>query len=164
MRITKTLPISYTQKISENPALLPDLLSCLLWKPVWEWAFRMVFENPIDPTTIIKLEWWSDRCNIREYDVWSVVSWFIWPMKRVKDWFAPVEWISPCWMVLCMKKTKPLPEWYVMPETFPVALQDIKPDNLWLYKWKLVCHDYWQLTNILFCQSWRKKKVKRIDN
>ena len=130
-----------------------DLIMCLLGPKISDGNFRAVYEHAFDPTKVIKIEYSHDKktdhdclmqntfCNVQEFLMYREIEGLTGKLAWVKDWFAPVHWISPSGHVLCMDKTTPMPN-RKMPDQIPGFMYDIKPDNFgWIGK-KFVCHDY----------------------
>lgn len=78
-------------------------------------------------------------------------------MEWVKDWFAPVKWISPNGRILVMRKTEEKPD-KKRPDKVPDFLWDVKVDNFGWIGNNLVCHDYGQFYNMIDY----KKKMKKV--
>lgn len=139
--------------------VMQDLAMSLCGRLINEGSFRSVYEYNLDSDYVIKVEWGNSRCNIVEYMMWNEIQHLQKDLAWVKEWFAPVEWISPNGRLLVMKRTKPIQhsDLNKLPEKVPAFLWDIKPDNFgWLGK-KLVCHDYGQFYNFIHYSKKLKK-------
>ena len=161
-KIHSNLNVKPFSIIHENSTLNNDMLSCIVWEYLWSWVSRAVYVHALDETKVIKLEWADWRCNIQEEIIYNQVQWLEWSLARVKDWFAPIYWVSPLWKVLCMARTTPHEESWKkdsdLPKKVPSFLWDVKIDNFWRYKWKFVCHDY----STLYWLMEYSKKMKDI--
>jgi hypothetical protein len=100
--------------------------------------FRIVFEHLHRDDLVLKFETHAQSFqNIAEWDFWNDNK----KNKRVAQWLAPCEFISPCGIILAMKKTiRPVPADY--PKTVPEFLTDLKRTNFGMYEGRLVAHDY----------------------
>lgn len=114
---------------------------------------RRVYECTINPDVVLKVEDGGGSFqNVREYETWHAVN-----FGPYAKWFAPVEHISPCGMVLVMAKTqRPLK----FPERMPVFLTDFNRENYGLYKGRVVCHDYG--TNLLM-EHGKTPRMRKAD-
>ena len=118
-----------------------------------DWA-----EGNLDEKYVIKIEPRNTNCNQVEYTLWEEIKGLTGDLAWVKDWFAPVKWISPNGRILLMQKTKEdFNKEY--PEKIPKFMWDVKPDNFgWIGK-NLVCHDYGQFYSFIEYS----KKMKKVD-
>lgn len=134
-------------KIVDNSDVIIDMVNSLCGQHLGDGVFRSVYEYQLDHNYVIKLEGTSTNCNLVEYLVWEEVQGLIGPKAWVKDWFAPVKWISPNGRILVMKKThkKDKPK----PDKVPRFLWDVKEDNFGWIGNKYVCHDYGQFYNMI---------------
>jgi hypothetical protein len=99
---------------------------------------RVVYEHRHRDDLVLKFEV-ASNCfqNIAEWDFWHDNK----DDRKVARWLAPCEFISPCGIILAMKKTiKPTETDY--PKTVPAFLTDLKRDNFGMLDGKLVAHDY----------------------
>lgn len=121
-----------------------DLITSLLGKKIDQGCYREVYQHNWDDDWVIKVEVGSTDCNITEYMLWEEIrglkNKFVW----VKDWFAPVLWISPNGKILCMQKTSQDPKNKKLerPKEVPAFLSDVKWDNFGWIGNRFVCHDY----------------------
>lgn len=100
--------------------------------------FRIVYEHRHRDDLVLKFEPNSQSFqNIAEWDFWNDNK----NNKRVARWLAPCEFISPCGIILAMKKTAK-PELSDYPNTVPEFLTDLKRRNFGMLDGKLVAHDY----------------------
>ena len=98
---------------------------------------RYVFENALDPTTVIKIDTSRYNANIAEFNVWQHVEY----VESINKWFAPVVKMSRCGRILIMKKCNPLTI-NRLPEKVPAFFTDIKVENFGIYKNHICCLDY----------------------
>lgn len=98
---------------------------------------RAVFENRLDPTTVIKVERRSRSFhNVAEWDTWhNFVG------TPLEPWLAPCLQISACGVYLIQKKTV-VAAAKDYPEKVPSFFTDLKYSNWGLLEDRLVCHDY----------------------
>lgn len=105
---------------------------------------RKVFECKIRDDLVVKVEdnepkyAWRAFANAYEMRFWEDHQHY----KRVADWLAPCEWMSPDGLVLLQKRVSVLPLDYELPPQMPSFLPDIKRENYGLYEGRLVCVDY----------------------
>jgi hypothetical protein len=135
---------AYKQKLSylDNPILSLEIIDFLCGDLLGQGCFRDVYEYPLDPNWVIKIER-EDGCgeNWSEYRIWGAVM-----ETEHKKWFAECSWISNNGLVMLQKKTEPFykddKKWKKAPDKIPNYFTDIKADNFgWVGK-QLVCHDY----------------------
>lgn len=135
-------------------SVISDMVISMCGKHISEGSFRSVYEYALDDKYVIKLENTESNCNVVEHMIWDEVKWLTGDLEWVKNWFAPVKWISPNGRVLVMEKTVPHVETTgkrgkKRPEKIPAFLWDIKHTNFgWLGK-HYVCHDYGQFYNMI---------------
>jgi hypothetical protein len=138
------------------PSISLDFITSLCGKHLGTGSFRSVFDYNIHSDYIIKIERENSGCNRIEYMIWDEVRFLKGNLSWVKNWFAPVDWISPNGRILVMKKTKQIKN-KKLPEKIPAFLWDVKKDNFgWIGK-NYVCHDYGQFYNMI---SYPKKMIK----
>lgn len=121
--------------------LSADLVLCLCGERLGEGASRTTFVYNLDPKYVIKVEPGNGGHNMVEYLLWDEVKELTGPLSWVKDWFAPVKWISPNGKILVMERTfeKSNKE---SPKKVPTFFTDLKRDNWGWIGNKFVCHDY----------------------
>lgn len=121
---------------SNGSGVTRDLLDAFLGPFIGSGCSRQVFEHRFRKDFVVKVETNSKSFdNIREYDIWHEVD------KEVRRWLAPIEWISPCGIVMIQHRTQ-RPDIKVMPKRIPNWLYDTKLGNWGWYKGRIVCHDY----------------------
>lgn len=100
-------------------------------------AFRVVYENRMDPTTVFKVEITNAKSfsNAHEWTIWEEVQ----DHPELSKWFAPCIEISHSGSVLLQARTQPLTR---LPNKIPNVLADIKMQNWGRYKGRPVMHDY----------------------
>ena len=100
--------------------------------------FRIVYGHAQRDDLVLKWE-----PNARSFQ--NVAEWEFWQdnkeNKRIARWLAPCEFISPCGIILAMKKTTK-PERSQYPKMMPEFLADLKRTNFGLLDGRLVAHDY----------------------
>lgn len=139
------------------PSIGLDLVTSICGDFIGSGATRSVFNYNLDDRFVVKIEPLNSNCNMVEYLIWEEVKGLMGELEWVKNWFAPVQWISPNGRVLVMRKTKPHDWKKDRPEKVPKFLWDVKPENFgWIGK-NYVCHDYGQFYNMI---KYRKKLVK----
>jgi hypothetical protein len=100
--------------------------------------FRIVYEHAHRDDLVLKFEPNSQSFqNIAEWDFWNDHK----DNKRVARWLAPCEFISPCGIILAMKKTL-RPGLADYPNMMPEFLTDLKRRNFGMLDGRLVAHDY----------------------
>ena len=147
-----------------------DLVLCLLGPQMANGNFRAVYEHAHDPNKVIKIEYGHNQktahdsimqnsfCNIQEFLLWREIEGLKGKLAWVKDWFAPVEWISPSGHILCMQKTEQMPD-RKRPDKIPEFLWDVKRENFGWIGDKFVCHDYAHVSALITYQK-KMQKVK----
>ena len=133
------------QKIVDNSDVITDMVNSLCGQHLGDGLYRSVYEYQLDHNYVIKLEGASTNCNLVEYLMWEEIKGLCNDLAWVKEWFAPVKWISPNGRVLVMRKTvqKNRPR----PDKVPKFLWDVKANNFGWIGNKFVCHDYGQFYN-----------------
>lgn len=121
-----------------------DLIITLLGKKIGSGVYRAVYEHNWDEDWVIKIEPNSTECNLTEFMLWDEIRGLKNELEWVKDWFAPVLWMSPNGKILCMQKTSEFPKNKKLerPREIPAFLSDVKRDNFGWIGNKFVCHDY----------------------
>ena len=153
--------LSDLQRVTDLLNIAPislDFVTSMCGKHLGSGTYRSVFEYNLDEKYVIKIEPRNTNCNQVEYTLWEEIKGLTGDLAWVKDWFAPVKWISPNGRILLMQKTKEdFNKEY--PEKIPKFMWDVKPDNFgWIGK-NLVCHDYGQFYSFIEYS----KKMKKVD-
>jgi len=130
------------------PAVGYDFVTCLCGEFIGSGIHRAVFHYALDDKYVIKIEPNNTNQNTVEWMMWNQIQYLTEDLAWVKEWFAPVKWISPNGRILVMRKTHEKPD-KERPKKIPKFLWDVKWDN---YGWignNFVCHDYGQFYNFL---------------
>ncbi len=100
--------------------------------------FRIVYEHEHRDDLVLKFETTAQSFqNITEWEFWNNNK----GDKKVARWLAPCEFISPCGLILAMKRTTK-PHLTDYPKRMPEFLVDRKRANFGLLNGRLVAHDY----------------------
>jgi len=118
-----------------------DLILTLCGNKIGAGSYRTVYEYNLDSKYVIKIEPNATDANITEYILWDEIQGLQKELAWVKDWFAPVLWISPNNKILVMQKTEEKPQ-KQRPREVPAFFTDLKYDNWGWIGNKFVCHDY----------------------
>lgn len=137
-----------------DPRISEEFLNTFAGKLIGEGMSRKVFDLPLMPGFVVKIEEDQQRFqNVIEWETWGTVD-----ECDAGKWFAPVKHISPNGRVLVMAKTTPIaPGDY--PKMVPAFFTDLKYRNFGQYKGRLVCHDY-GLASVLMTNG-LTKRMKR---
>lgn len=144
--------------IAGDANVVSDIITSLCGRSIGGGSFRDVFEYQLDQSYVVKIEPLNTNCNTVEWMIWLEVQHLVGDMAWVKEWFAPVLWISPTGKVLVMKKTEEKPN-KKRPEKIPAFFWDVKADNFGWIGNKFVCHDYGQFHNMIHYPR-KMKKVR----
>lgn len=144
--------------IAFDPILSAELMSVICGKYIGGGAYRQVFEFALNNDYVIKIETEGGYSNFQEFTLYEEVNGLCNSLAWVKDWFAPISWISPNGQILCMQKTEDKPG-KTKPNKVPAFFLDVKPDNFGWIGNKYVCHDY----GVIFGFLRYPKKYKSID-
>lgn len=134
--------------ILENFPVAIDLVTTFIGKKIGYGCYRDVYQYNLNDKYVIKLERENTDCNTVEYLLWNEIRGLCGNLAWVKDWFAPVNWISPNGKILVMEKTIERPN-KKKPSKIPKFLWDVKEDNFGWIGNKYVCHDYGQFYNFI---------------
>jgi len=118
-----------------------DLVLCMLGKQLGEGVYRSVYEYNLDPKYVIKIEPRNTECNMSEYMLWDEIRGLKNELAWVKDWFAPIKYISPNGKILVMERAYEKPQ-KERPRKVPKFFSDCKRDNWGWIGNKFVCYDY----------------------
>lgn len=123
-----------------------DLILSLCGKKIGGGSHRSVYEYNFDNNYVIKIEPNSTDSNMTEYLLWKEIQGLTGELEWVKNWFAPVLWISPNAKILVMQRTyeesKIRGKILERPKEVPEFFTDLKYDNWGWIGNKFVCHDY----------------------
>ena len=131
--------------ISNNQDINTDLILMMCGKKIGGGQFRDVYGFNIDPDRwVIKMETSNTSCNIAEYLLWDEIQGLKGSLAWVKEWFAPIQWVSPNGRILIMERTKeePKTKGKLRPKKVPDFFMDVKWDNFGWIGDRFVCHDY----------------------
>ena len=99
---------------------------------------RVVYACSLDPSIVIKIEQGGGSFqNVLEWETWQQLA-----HTRVARWLAPCVNISPCGIVLLMKRVTPLPHDLKNGTRIPEFLTDRKRSNYGMIDGRVVCCDY----------------------
>lgn len=130
-----------SQEILSNQDISLDLVSSLCGRKIGEGLHRKVYEYNLNEKYVIKLETANTSANMTEYFLWDEIQGLTGNLAWVKDWFAPVKWISPNGKIIVMQKTEEKPG-KPRPTKVPAFFSDLKYNNWGWIGNKFVCHDY----------------------
>lgn len=123
-----------------------DFILSLCGKKLGAGLYRSVYDYNLDDRYVIKIEPNTTESNITEFMLWDEIIGLCGELSWVKDWFAPVLWMSPNGKILVMEKTyeesKVRGKLLERPEEVPAFFTDLKRDNFGWIGNKFVCHDY----------------------
>lgn len=113
-----------------------DLRKLVLGKVLGQGGSRVVYENQLDPNTVIKVQMEQPWDNIAEYRLWQEVRWESnsdiegkdRDVKLAKNWLAGCISISDNGHFLIMERTRPLDK-DRYPTKIPAFLTDTKYRN-----------------------------------
>lgn len=131
--------------ISKLESVNSDLIRMFVGEKIGSGLYRSVYRFNLNPDKyVIKIEPNSTECNANEFLIWNEVSGLIGPLAWVRDWFAPILYMSPDAKILIMEKTNPIFPKNITnyPDKVPNFFSDIKVDNFGWINGKFVCHDY----------------------
>lgn len=137
-----------------------DLILSLCGKKIGSGTYRTVYNYNFHEKYVIKLEPNNTDCNVSEYILWDEIQGLKGDLAWVKDWFAPVLWMSPNGKILVMEKTSENPKNKKLerPREVPAFFTDLKYDNWGWIGNRFVCHDY----GFLFKFIKYEKKMQKI--
>lgn len=137
-----------------------DIFNSLCGNFIGEGFSRCVFDHATDINLVVKIATTSQgvRSNCSEFEIWDEVKGLKGNLLWVKDWLAPVEYISENGNVLIMHKTFQKPN-KKNPTEVPKFLLDVKENNFGWIGNKYVCHDYGFIHGFIKYE----KKFKKVD-
>lgn len=140
-----------------------DLITTLLGKKLGWGCYRTVYQHNWDENWVIKVEHDSTNCNITEFMLWDEVRGLKNNLAWVKEWFAPILWMSPNGRILCMQKTEEYPrnKKIERPTEVPAFFTDVKWNNFGWIGNKFVCHDYGFIHKFIKYEN-KMQKIKNI--
>lgn len=153
----------YTDK--EDTGVYDFNVSSILGQEIGSGLHRIVYKHKLDDDLVIKIERQDSLyfANIMEYNLYNDLLGIQAGNDLIK-YLAPVTFISKCGKVLFMRKVKPVTNQYLTKNhpTFPSVFTDLKPENVGLYKEKLVVCDY--AINMLPYGKFKMREVKWDNN
>jgi hypothetical protein len=134
-----------------------DWFNLCVGKKLGSGSSRDVYEYLLDGDFVLKIEEGT-------YSFKNVLEWQLWldsEFLELKNWLAPIRYISPCGSILMQKRVYPcLPT--DLPDKVPSCLTDLKLENWGWYNGKIVCCDY---ANHINSYSMKLKKADwRLEN
>ena len=124
-----------------NGATYEDAFNLLCGKLLGKGIHRKVFECRLRDDLVVKVESeenWRYFANVLEMRFWNDHEHY----KKVADWLAPCEYLSPDGRILLQRKASPIVDRSALPEQVPAFLSDLKPENFGMFDGRLVCVDY----------------------
>lgn len=162
MKLTDKLNnLQWVVDIIKSEDLALDFVQSLCGEWIGGGIHRETFAYNLDPKYVIKVETENTGDNLNEWQIWNEVQGLTGDLAFVKDWLAPVKWISPNGRLLVMKRTTPH-NWEgkkKLPEKVPAFLWDVKIDNFGWVGNKFMCHDYGQFYNFIHYTKRMNKAV-----
>lgn len=139
-----------------------DLITSLIGEKLGQGSYRAVYQHNWDKDWVIKIEPKSTDSNVTEFMLWDEVNGLCGDLSWVRNWFAPVLWMSPNGKVLCMQKTTEYPKNKKLerPREIPDFFSDVKWDNFGWINNRFVCHDYGFICRFIKYD----KKMRKIKN
>ncbi len=127
-------------RTTDDEAVFRDAFNMLCGKEIGSGIHRTVFECKIRPDLVVKVEneCYREFANVLEMRFWNDQQHY----KKIADWLAPCEFLSPDGRILLQKRADPLSENEKLPFLMPSWMTDIKRDNFGRIDGKLVCIDY----------------------
>lgn len=131
--------MSYISEIFQPNAIAFDLFQLITDRNelLGHGVARHVYPYGLDSRMVIKFEQEESFQNVAEWNVWNHVK-----HTPLSNWFAPVEFISPCGRILIQRRTSVFETDKKLPDRIPAFFTDTKIENWGLLKGKAVCHDY----------------------
>ncbi len=141
------------------PYITADMFKMLCGEKLGAGTFRAVYEFGFNPRNqVIKIEADDTDSNMSEYMLWKEAQWLRGDLAWVKNWLAPVHWVSPDYKILVMSRTYPRPK-KERPDVVPDFFTDIKFDNFGWIGDRLVCHDYGFISKFI---QFNNKKLQKV--
>ena len=122
-----------------------------------------MYQHNWDKDYVIKIEPNSTECNMTEYMLWDEIRGLKNERAWVKEWFAPVIWMSPNGKILCMQKASEYPKNKKLerPKEIPAFFSDVKWDNFGWIGNRFVCFDYGFLYKFIKYEKKMQKLIKQ---
>lgn len=124
-----------------NSLIHEDAFNMLCGKLLGEGIHRKVFECKLRVDLVVKVEYETDYrtfANVTEMQFWNDHEHY----KKVSDWLAPCEFLSPDGRILLQQRARPVSEIDILPSHVPSFLSDLKLENFGIIAGRLVCLDY----------------------
>ncbi|HYH16126.1 MAG TPA: hypothetical protein VD794_12945 [Flavisolibacter sp.] len=121
--------------------IFEDAFNLLCGEKLGKGIHRTVYECKIRPDLVVKVEHEENYrffSNVFEQKFWDDNQNY----KKVADWLAPCEYLSPDGRILLQRRVKIVTEVDKLPDKMPSFLTDFKPSNFGFLNDKLVCVDY----------------------
>lgn len=116
---------------------------------------RKVYHCRTNDSYVVKIEVTVGSFqNVSEWNTWAWLQGG--PMAK---WLAPVEFISPCGLILMQRKVEPARK-SDLPKRLPEFLCDLKPENFGFMDGRLVCCDYGTVASAIRTASRRLVPAK----
>jgi len=130
--------------ITQMESVNSDLIKMFIGKHINSGCYRSVFEfNPNPDKYVIKIEHDDTNSNTNEFLIWDEVNYLCGDLAWVKEWFAPVLWMSPNGKILIQERTKDYASTNKeYPDQLPSFFTNIKYSNFGWLNNRFVCHDY----------------------
>lgn len=129
-----------TDLLIMNNLVYEDAFNLLCGRLLGEGIHRKVFECRLRPDLVVKVEDepnWRYFANVKEMAFWCDHQHY----KKVADWLAPCEYLSPDGRILLQRKCTPVDP-AKLPTKLPQFMSDFKPCNFGYLDGRLVCVDY----------------------
>lgn len=123
-----------------NTKTYEDAFNLLCGELLGEGIHRRVFKCRLRDDLVVKVEHeddWRKFANASEMRFWCDNEHY----KKVSDWLAPCEYLSPDGRILLQRKTIPITKG-AMPTHVPSFLTDLKIENFGWFEGRIVCVDY----------------------
>lgn len=124
-----------------NSAVYEDAFNLLCGDKIGAGISRTVFECRLRNNLVVKVEQddgWRSFANVVESRFWTEHK----HSKKIAEWLAPCEYLSPDGRILLQQRCDPVPLSFSMPSKVPAFLSDLKRRNFGLLHGRLVCVDY----------------------
>lgn len=124
----------------DNREIHVDAFNLLCGKKIGSGIHRDVFDCRIRDDLVVKVETEIDHryfANVFEEKFYSDHEHY----KKVSDWLAPVEFLSPDGRLLLQKRCDPIKDEEI-PDMLPAWMTDIKAENFGRYEGRIVLVDY----------------------
>lgn len=143
--------------LSYQEETLIDAYKLLIGEMIGHGESRTVFSCTLNPNYVVKIERLPSD-GVRTYH--NVLEWsnHLYACEHLREWLAPIHFISPNGILLIMDKGEKITDKSVMPSKIPSIFMDTHINNFALFDGKVKIVDYPFLRNEKF--SLVKKKWK----